>query len=54
MNNNIEFKDNKIVKYAIFIELITIVSVGVLLFISRINDMSILEVIFNLLTNNNK
>lgn len=49
MNNDVDYKENKIVKYALYIELFIIASVIALLFICRINNTSILEIIFNLI-----
>lgn len=51
MKNDIAYKENTIVRYAIYIEIATIVGVIVLLFICRINEISVLEVILKLITN---
>lgn len=51
MKNDIEYKENAIVRYALYIEVATMVGIIGLLFICRINDISILEVILKLITN---
>lgn len=51
MKNDIEYKENAIVRYALFIEVATMVGIIGLLFICRINDISVLEVILMLITN---
>lgn len=51
MRNDIEYKENAIVRYALYIEVATMVGIIGLLFICRINDISVLEVILKLITN---